>query len=38
LGGLFLGTIGDKLGRKWVLVVTIVLMGGASTLVGVLPT
>ena len=38
MGGLFFGTIGDKLGRKWVLVVTIVLMGGASTLVGVLPT
>ena len=38
LGGLFFGTIGDRLGRKWVLVVTIVLMGGASTLVGVLPT
>ena len=38
LGGLFFGTIGDKLGRKWVLVVTIVLMGGASTLVGALPT
>jgi MFS transporter, MHS family, metabolite:H+ symporter len=38
LGGLFFGTIGDKLGRKWVLVVTILLMGGASTLVGVLPT
>ena len=38
LGGLFFGTIGDKLGRKWVLIVTIVLMGGASTLVGALPT
>ena len=38
LGGLFFGTIGDKLGRKWVLVVTILLMGGSSTLVGVLPT
>ena len=38
LGGLFFGTIGDKLGRKWVLVVTIILMGGASTLVGALPT
>ncbi len=38
LGGLFFGTIGDKIGRKWVLVVTIVLMGGASTLVGALPT
>jgi MHS family metabolite:H+ symporter-like MFS transporter len=38
LGGLFFGTIGDKLGRKWVLVVTILLMGGSSTLVGFLPT
>src|SRR4051794_35445916 len=38
LGGLFFGTIGDKLGRKWVLVVTILLMGGSSTLVGALPT
>ena len=34
LGGLFFGTIGDKLGRKWVLIVTILLMGGSSTLVG----
>jgi len=38
LGGLFFGTYGDKLGRKWVLVVTILLMGGATTLVGALPT
>ncbi|WP_072314179.1 MFS transporter [Agrococcus sp. Marseille-P2731] len=38
LGGLFFGTLGDKLGRKWVLVVTILLMGGATTLIGVLPT
>ncbi|WP_375431446.1 MFS transporter [uncultured Friedmanniella sp.] len=38
LGGLFFGTIGDKLGRKWVLIVTILLMGGSSTLVGALPT
>ncbi|GAA3633189.1 MFS transporter [Microlunatus ginsengisoli] len=38
LGGLFFGTVGDRLGRRWVLVVTILLMGGASTLVGVLPT
>ena len=28
LGGMFFGTMGDKLGRKWVLVVTILLMGG----------
>ena len=38
LGGLFFGTIGDRLGRKFVLLATIALMGGASTLVGVLPT
>jgi MHS family metabolite:H+ symporter-like MFS transporter len=38
LGGLFFGTIGDRLGRKWVLIATIVLMGGSSTLVGALPT
>ena len=38
LGGLFFGTIGDRLGRKWVLIVTILLMGGSSTLVGALPT
>lgn len=38
LGGLFFGTLGDKLGRKWVLVVTILLMGGATTLIGLLPT
>jgi MHS family metabolite:H+ symporter-like MFS transporter len=37
-GGLFFGRLGDKVGRKWVLVITIVLMGGASTLIGVLPT
>ncbi|MGA1837309.1 MFS transporter [Herbiconiux sp. 11R-BC] len=37
-GGLFFGTIGDRLGRKWVLTVTIALMGGSSTLIGVLPT
>jgi MFS transporter, MHS family, metabolite:H+ symporter len=38
LGGLFFGTVGDRIGRKWVLVATIVLMGGSSTLVGALPT
>jgi len=37
-GGLFFGVLGDKLGRKWVLVITIVLMGGASTAIGLLPT
>ncbi|WGD36328.1 MFS transporter [Lysinibacter sp. HNR] len=38
LGGIFFGAMGDKLGRKWVLITTIALMGGASTLVGLLPT
>ncbi len=38
LGGLFFGTLGDRLGRKFVLIATIALMGGASTLVGALPT
>jgi len=37
-GGLFFGVLGDKIGRKWVLVVTILLMGGASTAIGLLPT
>lgn len=38
LGGFFFGAMGDRLGRKTVLLITIALMGGASTLVGVLPT
>lgn len=37
-GGLFFGRMGDKLGRKKVLVITVLLMGGATTLIGVLPT
>lgn len=38
LGGLFFGTLGDRIGRKWVLLVTIALMGGSTTLIGALPT
>lgn len=38
VGGLFFGAKGDKLGRKWVLTITIALMGGSSMLVGLLPT
>ncbi len=38
IGGLFFGSLGDKLGRKWILMITILLMGGSSTLIGVLPT
>lgn len=37
-GGFLFGSLGDRVGRKWVLVVTVLLMGGASTLIGVLPT
>jgi MFS transporter, MHS family, metabolite:H+ symporter len=38
VGGLFFGTLGDKLGRKWILTMTIAIMGLSSTLVGLLPT
>lgn len=38
VGGLFFGAMGDKLGRKWVLTITIALMGGSSMAVGLLPT
>jgi len=38
LGGLILGNMGDKVGRKKMLLVTIVVMGVSTTLIGVLPT
>jgi MFS family permease len=38
VGAFFLGHIGDKLGRRTVLVLTLVLMGAATFLVGCLPT
>lgn len=38
LGGLIFGHFGDKLGRKSALVMSMVLMGVASVLIGVLPT
>ncbi len=38
LGGIVLGSIGDKYGRRAMLTVSIVLMGVASFLIGVLPT
>src|SRR5919106_5861524 len=38
LGGIIFGRLGDKLGRKFVLLATVTLMGGASTLIGFLPT
>lgn len=38
LGGLFFSLYGDRLGRKWVLVTTVFLMGIATFLIGCLPT
>ncbi|GGP77709.1 MFS transporter [Streptosporangium pseudovulgare] len=38
LGGVVFGHLGDRIGRKRTLVATLLLMGGATTLVGVLPT
>jgi MFS family permease len=37
-GALVFGRIGDKVGRKYAFLVTLVIMGGATALVGVLPT
>ncbi|MBD1540482.1 MHS family MFS transporter [Arthrobacter sp. S13_S34] len=38
LGGIFFSHYGDRLGRKWVLVTTLLIMGGATLLIGLLPT
>ncbi|RZT11722.1 putative MFS family arabinose efflux permease [Kribbella sp. VKM Ac-2569] len=38
LGGLFFSRYGDRLGRKWILVATLTLMGVATMAIGVLPT
>ncbi|HEY2765213.1 MAG TPA: MFS transporter [Pseudonocardiaceae bacterium] len=38
LGSLFFGPLGDKIGRKRVLAATILLMSGATFLVGLLPS
>jgi MFS family permease len=38
LGGLFFSHYGEKFGRKWVLVTTLFLMGGATFAIGCLPT
>jgi hypothetical protein len=38
VGGIVFGALGDRYGRKFVLMATILLMGVASTLIGVLPT
>jgi len=38
IGGLVFGHFGDRLGRKKLLVVSLVLMGGSTTAMGLLPT
>ena len=38
VGGLVFGVLGDRLGRKFVLLATVLLMGVASTGIGLLPT
>ncbi len=38
IGAFFLGHIGDKFGRRTVLILTLILMGAATFLVGCLPT
>ncbi|MGR4854468.1 shikimate transporter [Streptomyces sp. LARHCF252] len=38
LGGIVFGHFGDRLGRKRMLVLTMLIMGAASTLIGILPT
>lgn len=37
-GGIFFGTLGDKVGRKSALVLSVILMGVASSVLGLLPT
>src|SRR5215210_8635744 len=37
-GAIFFGRMGDRIGRKRVLFITIALMGASTTLIGVLPT
>ena len=38
LGGIVFGHYGDKIGRKSMLVITLLIMGVATTLIGLLPT
>ena len=38
LGGIIAGHYGDRVGRKQVLVATLLVMGGATFLIGALPT
>lgn len=38
IGGLFFGALGDRIGRRNVLVATLLLIGLATTMIGLLPT
>lgn len=38
IGGLILGAIGDRIGRKVIMVLTIVMMGASTFAIGLLPT
>ena len=38
IGGIVFGHFGDKVGRKQMLVITLMMMGGATFLIGLLPT
>lgn len=38
VGAIYFGRMGDRIGRKKVLFITIALMGGSTTLIGILPT
>ncbi|VXD04606.1 Major facilitator transporter [Pseudomonas sp. 8Z] len=38
LGGIFFGTLGDRIGRKRVLSITVLMMAASTTLIGLLPT
>jgi MFS family permease len=38
LGGIIFGHFGDRLGRRAMLMITLVMMGGVSALIGLLPT
>src|SRR4051794_39504575 len=38
LGGVFFGHIGDRIGRKRTLAASVLLMSGASVVIGLLPT